>query len=258
MCSTKTLDDIELKHLVRKYKSGDTDVAERIVACHTRLICKIANRYVHPNVDVDDLIQEGTMGLFTALEKFDVSRGVKFTTYATWWIINRIATAADVARYRFSSTKSDREKIIKIANAESDLFDEMQAQPSVDEVVDKSGMSARVVADVLLLSSGVMSLDMESGETSALVDSIGGTDDTPHDVITKESCERIDKALGKLDARTEHMMRSYFGLYDGQCATLADVGRSVGLTRECVRQHIAAGLQKLAKQPEMKGLTRLS
>ncbi len=245
-------------YLAEQITLGDKAAKDELIEANLRLVVSIAKRHVGKGMYFLDLIQEGNLGLIKAVEKFDYSKGYKFSTYATWWIRQAITRAiADQAR-TIRIPVHMVETIHKVSRTSRQLLQEFGREPSTEEIAESLGMTADKVREIMKIAQDPVSLETPIGEEEDShlgdfvedVDSPAPSDSASYSLLREQLCN----ILHTLTPREEQVIKLRFGLEDGRPRTLEEVGKQFKITRERIRQIEAKALRKLRHPSRSKTL----
>lgn len=246
IANTEPLSSEEEGALARQIRAGSEAARNRLVSANLRFVVHVASDYQHCGLPLEDLISAGNLGLMTAAERFDETRGFKFITYAHWWIRQAIynAITQETHLVRLPANR------VKLLSSISKLLKQCEhvsaSDPSPEFIAGELGVSVAMVEDTLLRAQDVGSLNATSGgedQVPAQCDHAQALPDT--DISTRSDRNLLMRVINTLDAREAQVLRLHFGLEDQEPRTLARIGKKMGLTKERVRQIKEQALDKL-------------
>ena len=249
VAKTPLLTQPEEVAIARRIAGGDPDAMHELIRANLRFVVSVAKKYQNRGMALTDLIGEGNVGLLTAARKFDPDQGVKFISYAVWWIrqaiLSSLARQGRTVRVPLNRT-ADLSRIVRSSET---LRKELERQPSAEEIAEATGLTVEVVQSLATLNSSDVRLDapVEGEGERSLSDRFVADEQSDPDIQVMDQLliEEIDRALRALPPRDAKVLRLYFGLNDGREHTLEEIGSLLGVTRERVRQLRDRALKRL-------------
>jgi RNA polymerase primary sigma factor len=244
--------------LARRSVNGDVQARNQIISANTRLVVWVAKKFRGRGVDFLDLIQEGNLGLFKAVKKFDPGKGHRFSTYATWWVWQTIGRAVDGQSRTARLPIYLQNRIRRMYKASQELEQKKGRKPTLEEMADALKMTETDIKRILQVGAGERSLDepIRQGKEMLLGEQIEDlSQGEPFELAANSVLRKtVERLLGKLPEREAEMVRKRFGLLDGKGRTWTELGGEYGLSRERVRQIVAEVIKKLRLSNNLREL----
>ena len=239
-------EELELAKLCAR---GDREAVKKMVTANLRLVASVAKEYAGRGVPLLDLIQEGSIGLLTAAQKFDPSRETRFSTYATKWIRQGVSRAILNHAGLIRVPVHTAERIRKVLNAQKSLHQELEREPTLEEIADRTEIPVKKVREYLSLTPELCSIDTPTGEDED--STLGGLIENlqapqPQEELVRQELEHtMDILLGQLPERERLLLRLRFGMEDGTCYSLEAIGKKLEVSKERARQLEKQAIEKL-------------
>ena len=248
----------EERELARRCAGGDEDALRHLVSANLRLVVSVAKEYVGRGVPLLYLIQEGSIGLLTAAKKFDYTLDYRFSTYATKWIRQGITRCLMNHAGLIRVPAYTAERMRKLMQAKTVLFQENEAEPTVEELAQYTGFPKEKVAQLLELIPELCSIDApvspeEDGTLAMLLEDVQATQ-PEEEMIRRELAQILGQLLAQLDERQQQILRLRFGMDDGVCRSFEEIGNTLGVSKERARQVARQAMDKLQKLGASLGL----
>ena len=239
----------EEKEVAEKAAAGDQNAKNKLIESNLRLVASIARNYAErSSISFMDACQEGTIGLMKAVDKYDVSKGYKFSTYATYWIKQTISRAIANQTHTIRTPVHITEALAKIAKAENDLTQKLQRDPTPQEIADATGLDIDKINLYKNSAKMTLSLDVpidEAGEVD-ITDTIADFNNSPEQTLANsERINSINKVLDTLEEEEKQVLKLRFGLDNGKAKTLSEVSQLMGITKEKVKKIETIAMRKM-------------
>ena len=249
----------EERELARRCAEGDEDAIRQMVNANLRLVVSIAREYAGRGVALMDLIQEGSIGLLAAARKFDYTRDLRFSTYATKWIRQGVTRCLLNHGSSIRVPLHTAERMRKVQSVRAALLQETGEEPTTAQISERSGIPESKVQELIRLTPDVCSLDVptgdgdDSGALGTLLEDVRTPQ--PYEELVRQELERtMEELLSTLTDRQQQILRLHFGMEDGHCYSLEDIGKKLGISKERVRQVERQAMDKLQKNGASLGL----
>jgi RNA polymerase primary sigma factor len=249
----------EEREVAKRAKNGDQAAVDQLVQANLRFVVSVAKKYANQGIPIEDLINDGNLGLIKAAQKFDVDRGYKFISYAVWWIRQSILQSISQSSRIVRIPLNRANVLYKVGKALRELDQEHGKAPTPEEISKKMKLPVEEVLEAIRIANSHVSLDekmSEDGDDSSFLSHLADENVMPPDEFADTAMlgETLKKVLMTLSERERNIMVMYFGLDDGEPLTLEEIGKRMGLTRERIRQIKEQAIQRLRHQSRSKYL----